>query len=63
VSPTPFLIRFECSTGELFAIAAKIKIGRARYMLKRRRSYVLSEICTEERKVEKQQEDTMLSNR
>jgi hypothetical protein len=33
VSPTPFLIRFESSTGLLFAIPAKSKIIGERYMM------------------------------
>ena len=33
VSPTPFLMRFESSTGVLFAIPAKSKIIGERYMM------------------------------
>jgi hypothetical protein len=36
VSPTPFLIRFESSTGELFAIPANIKIIGDRYIMRAR---------------------------
>jgi hypothetical protein len=35
VSPTPFLIRFECSAGALLAIPAKAKTVKDMYMMKK----------------------------